>query len=62
MTVNQQPRLPIDDAQETRRQFTDNWLDREVTSLARLWNRSDRQSRLEFLEMANDSDGGLIDP
>jgi hypothetical protein len=36
--------------------------DREVTALARLWNRSDRESRLEFLEMVQDINGELIEP
>lgn len=36
--------------------------DRQVTALARLWNRSDRECRLEFLEMANDSEGEIIEP
>lgn len=39
-----------------------DWQDREVSALARLWNRSDPDSRQEFLDMANESDGGIIDP
>lgn len=44
------------------RTFQDNWQDREFVALARCWNRCDRQSRLDFLEMAQDSNGDLIEP
>lgn len=37
-------------------------IDREVLALARLWNRSEHESRAEFLEMARESGGGIIDP
>lgn len=41
---------------------TSEQLDREVTSLARLWNRSHKESRLDFMEMASEAKGGLIEP
>lgn len=39
-----------------------DWQDRELLALARVWNRSDRETRLEFLEIANEAEGGIIDP
>ena len=38
-----------------------DWQDRELLTLARVWNRSDRGSRLEFLDMAKEAAGGIID-
>lgn len=37
-------------------------VDREVSALARLWNRSHPASRSEFLTMAKDAKGDLIEP
>lgn len=35
--------------------------DREVTALSRHWNRCEPESRLDFLEMAIEAKGGIID-
>ncbi|MBB3927841.1 hypothetical protein GGR43_003578 [Sphingobium jiangsuense] len=35
--------------------------DRQVCALARLWNRSCRQAREDFIEMAQQAKKGLID-
>lgn len=43
------------------RYFDDSPTDREVTSMSRLWNRSSREGRAEFLEIAKEAEGGLID-
>lgn len=46
----------------TPRRITEEVKDSEVATLARVWNRSHPASRQEFLDMAKESKGGLIDP
>lgn len=55
--------MGMEDGQHERpaRHFDDSPTDREVTSMARLWNRSSREGRSEFLEIAKEAEGGLID-
>lgn len=48
-------------ATKPHRYFDDSQCDREVMSLSRLWNRCNRESRAEFLEIAKEVNGGLID-
>ena len=45
----------------TPRILPDDLVDREVTALARLWNRCEPDSRLEFLEFASEAAGGLVE-
>ncbi len=36
--------------------------ERQLATIIRVWNRSDRDVRQDFLEMASEADGGLIEP
>lgn len=46
----------------TPRTLPDDLIDREVTALSRLWNRCEPDSRREFLELASEAAGGLVEP
>ena len=46
----------------TPRALPSDIIDREVTALCRHWNRCEPDSRADFLEMAIEADGGIIEP
>lgn len=45
----------------TPRALPDGITDKEITALCRHWNRCEPDSRIEFLEMACEADGGIIE-